>query len=192
MLTRHPAGRTAFMKPLCNREHRLRGLDPRRCNVDMPEQNEAPSTFVECQLWHQSTSSKQTVAKGGRLQCLECASAWFDDEDGERSTRKEEGGNRIGDRRLIEGNIRANSGVSITPVLGPSPSRQRGLGRRLKLTIAKSLALSEVSRREWLDEHLDAGAETPSITRLERKPLARRPAMELQARFHGVGVSAFG
>jgi hypothetical protein len=32
---------------------------------------------------------------------------------------------------------------------------------------AWSLALSEVSRREELDEHLDASAETPSITRLE-------------------------
>ena len=39
--------------------------------------------------------------------------------------------------------------------------------RAPKATPDKSLALSEVSRREWLDEHLDADAETPSITRLE-------------------------
>jgi len=36
-----------------------------------------------------------------------------------------------------------------------------------RITPALSLALSVVSRREWLGEQLDAGAETPSITRLE-------------------------
>ena len=35
------------------------------------------------------------------------------------------------------------------------------------MTPALSLALSEVSRFPWLDEHLDTSAETPSITRLE-------------------------
>jgi hypothetical protein len=36
-----------------------------------------------------------------------------------------------------------------------------------RITRGKSAALSEVSRRESLDEQLDANAETPSITRLE-------------------------
>jgi hypothetical protein len=72
---------------------------------------------------------------------------------------------------------------------GASNEAQRNLRR---IGHDKSLALSEVSRRESTGEYPDAGAETPSITRLEGSRWRGGPAMELRARFPDVGRDRVG
>ena len=86
-----PRAARRFMKPLCNREQRLPGIRSLAFdNVDMPEENDAPPTVVECQMCHQSSPSTQTVMMGGRLLCFGCASAWFEDEDGDEGPERKE------------------------------------------------------------------------------------------------------